>query len=140
MKFNVYAYGQSAADTVDNNKQCSSTKFGADSGPINDQPDKRSLKPRTARMTDKLITSTWHAHTAAHLCGHAKSWGPDFVGSDGYFCDMETKTLSPLCSTKEVEGCVDVDAEGKKITKRTSVARRTVNTTHRSYKKVVQWE
>lgn len=141
MKFRVRAYGQEASDTVNNNQQCSATLFGGDSGPINAAPSKRSAKKeRKAWMKDILYSSNWHSHTGEHLCSHPNSYGPDFVGSDGYFCDMETKTLTPLCSTKDVDGCVEVDNDEKAVVKRSSIARRTVRTKHKAYKKITAFE
>ncbi|KAH6865748.1 hypothetical protein BKA58DRAFT_226621 [Alternaria rosae] len=41
------------------------------------------------------------------------SWGPDFVGPDGQFWSMSTKTLTPLCSFETIGSscCVDVDED-----------------------------
>lgn len=92
-------------------------------------------------MEDRLIVSpTYAGHEAEMLCSSATSWGPDFVGSDGKFCDMHSKTLSPLCSTEEVDGCVDIDTAEGVVKKRSTVARRSVSSVHKSYKKVSQWE
>lgn len=81
-----------------------------------------------------------HAGQAAQeLCESATSWGPDFVGSDGRFCDMDAKTLHPLCSCEDVDDCVEIDDEAKVVKKRSTVARRSVHTIHRSYSKVSKW-
>ena len=61
------------------------------------------------------------------------SYGPDAVGSDAYYCDMSTRELSPLCTSQDVEGCVNVDAPNNRITKRSSVAKRSANLVFRSY-------
>jgi len=89
-------------------------------------------------MENRLIISNHKEHTAANLCGSATSWGPDFVGSDKQFCDMGSKTLSPLCSEKDIDGCVNLDQAGAVITER-SVARRKVSTV-KSYSRVSVWE
>lgn len=93
-------------------------------------------------MKQYLIVSNRASQPAKDLCENPRSWGPDFVGYDG-FCDMATKTLSPLCSTADVDGCVDVDETGAeggaKIKRRTTVARRSVNSVHKSYKTVAKW-
>ena len=63
-------------------------------------------------MEQRLITSTFEEQTAEELCNSETSWGPDFVGSDGKFCDMGSKTLSPLCDIENIEGCVVVAKNG----------------------------
>lgn len=88
-------------------------------------------------MENRLIISHFSSHTAEHLCNSETSWGPDFVGTDGKFCDMATKTLIPLCSKEDVDGCVDLDQNGTVVTKR-SIARRTVPVT-KTYTKVSVW-
>ncbi|KAI5247358.1 hypothetical protein E4T42_06012 [Aureobasidium subglaciale] len=145
LKFTVRAYGEKASDTISQNKVCSASIFGADTGPINGQPEsiskKRSVKraPSTRRswMENRLIISSHAGHTAEHLCDSATSWGPDFVGADGQFCDMATKTLSPLCSKKDVDGCMDVSQDGTVVAKR-SIARRSVPIT-KAYAVVSVW-
>ena len=76
---------------------------------------------------------------AADLCNSATSWGPDFIGPDGQFCDMGSKTLIPLCSSQDVEGCVEVDEEGTNLVKRMNVARRSTSVVHKSYNKIQKW-
>ncbi|KAB8416321.1 hypothetical protein FH972_024841 [Carpinus fangiana] len=139
MKIHLRAYGEEAEDTIANNKACSSTIFSADAGPINDQPAKRSNKARKQWMQDKLIMSASANQTAEHLCSHPNSWGPDFIGTDGMFCDMEAKVLTPLCSTEVIDGCIEVDATALTVLKRSSVAKRSVAAIHREYKRIEQW-
>lgn len=91
-------------------------------------------------MQKKLITSNITSHKSSNLCNSATSWGPDFVGSDGYFCDMETKTLTPLCITENVDGCMEIDNSQKKVTKRSNVPRREVSTDLKSYEHVDNWD
>jgi len=92
-------------------------------------------------MHEHLIVSNWTSQTAPELCDSAMSWGLDFVESDGQFCDMATKTLTPLCSSETVgsSDCVDVDEEAVSVVKRTSVARRAAKVTHKSYNKIQKW-
>ena len=78
--------------------------------------------------------------TAESVCSSDTSYGPDFVGSDGMFCDMGTKTLTPLCLTEQVDGCLNVDSDGKLITKRSSVAKGLLETKRKSYTKISHWE
>ena len=83
--------------------------------------------------------SNFTSQPAEQLCNSATSWGPDFIGSDGRFCDMNTKTLSPLCSSEDIEGCVEVDENEGTLMKRMNVARRSANVVHKSYKKISKW-
>ncbi|KAB5576372.1 hypothetical protein GE09DRAFT_1266116 [Coniochaeta sp. 2T2.1] len=144
LKFRVLAYGSGIQETLDNNKVCDATIWGPDNGPINAAPSgKRSAsnKPRLPWMEEVLIVSNLSTrHTAESLCSSATSWGPDFVGIDGKFCDMATKTLSPLCSTANLDGCVNVDSGGKTVlTKRTAGPKRAVDVRHKSYARVKNW-
>jgi len=102
---------------------------------------KRSaIKARPQWMSDRLVVSNITQHSAKNLCNSATSWGPDFVSeSEGQFCDMNTKTLMPLCSKADIEGCVNVDSVEKRVTKRTMVAKRAVDLTQKSYKKTQLW-
>ena len=144
LKFNVGAYGINAGDTVNNKQGCSSTIFSTDSGPIADVPagktTKRDLQHRVrpAFTENRLVVSKISNQTADQLCSHPNSVGPDFIGSCGYFCDMATKTLSPLCSTLQQDGCIQVTTNGT-LTKRTSVARRSVDLVHKSYGTIDHW-
>ncbi|OTA02538.1 hypothetical protein A9Z42_0028970 [Trichoderma parareesei] len=100
---------------------------------------KRSAKSRRGWTEDRLIVSTISQHMAADLCNSATSWGPDFIGSDGMFCDMETKTMTPVCSLHDVDGCINVNVEDKTTSKRSAVAKRQVETKHKSYGTISQW-
>lgn len=104
------------------------------------RPGRRGAgRPRLAWMEERLIVSNITRHKAEGLCSSETSWGPDFVGTDGYFCDMGSKTLSPLCSTADVNGCVNIDEEGNRITKRSTVAKRSVEIAHKSYGTIKHW-
>lgn len=67
------------------------------------------------------------------------SHSSDVIGSDGYYCNMETRELHPLCSSIKVDGCVSVDIESGKVQKRISLGKRTANVHYRSYENVSVW-
>lgn len=90
-------------------------------------------------MTDNLIMSNFTSQPATELCTSDTSWGPDFIGPDGNFCDMDSKTLTPLCSAQDVDGCIEVDETQNTLVKRMSVARRSANVVHKSYGKISKW-
>lgn len=83
--------------------------------------------------------SNYTSQSAAEVCNSPTSWGPDFVGSDGLFCDMGSKTLTPLCAANEVDGCVVIDEQAKKLIRRVSVAKRAADITRKSYKNIQHW-
>ncbi|KAK5173155.1 uncharacterized protein LTR77_003277 [Saxophila tyrrhenica] len=123
MKFTVRAYGELSKKTLSQNEGCSATIFGTDNGPINgipatpaskrsNRPAKRAQPNRLAWIKKRLVKSQYPEQTAEQLCNSKTSFGPDFVGSDGKFCDMETKALSPLCSNEDVDGCVVAHQNG----------------------------
>jgi hypothetical protein len=91
---------------------------------------------RAAWMDKRLLVSNYANDNATELCEHEMSYGPDAVGSDGYFCDMATRELHPLCSFRDIHGCVNVDVENNKITKRSTVAKRSMDLDYRSYDKL----
>ncbi|KAI4909306.1 hypothetical protein J4E90_008003 [Alternaria incomplexa] len=131
LKFSLGAYGKDVTSIGD--KEVVITNAA--------KPAKRSIPKRPMWMHEHLIVSNWTSQTAPELCDSAMSWGLDFVESDGQFCDMATKTLTPLCSSETVgsSDCVDVDEEAVSVVKRTSVARRAAKVTHKSYKKIQKW-
>ncbi|UKZ79874.1 hypothetical protein TrVFT333_007637 [Trichoderma virens FT-333] len=139
MKFSILAYGKNVAQTILNRKQCDYTLWGPDIGPIAGKPGKRLDTPRKDWMENRLVVSEIPQHKAADFCNSTTSWGPDFVGSDGMFCDMHNKTLTSICSCHDTDGCIDVDVDEKTITKRFTVAKRQVVEKHKSYGKVSQW-
>ena len=146
LKFTSEAYGTNVQDTNNNGLDCSATIFTKNTGPISDAPNSKSSKReagafrvRPTSTEDRLIISKNAGHTAQHLCNHPTSLGPDFVGADEYFCDMSTKALSPLCSTEQQDGCVNVSAN-RTITMRSSVARRSVDFVHTTYGSITYWD
>ncbi|KAJ4007426.1 hypothetical protein NW752_007593 [Fusarium irregulare] len=140
MKFYTAAYGESANDTVDNKDACDYTLWSEDDAPISGAPEKRANRPRRPWMENKLIVSNWKQHKAEDLCSSETSWGPDFIGTDGQFCDMGTKKLTPLCSTKDVDGCIMIDDDNKTLTRRSRVAKRETHIAHKTYKAIDHWE
>jgi len=91
-------------------------------------------------MEEVLVVSpNITSHKAADLCNSITSWGPDFVGSDGNYCDMGTHTLFPLCSTADVDGCVNIDTNSNAVTRRSVGPKRAVNHSHKEYKKIKHW-
>ncbi|KFZ03596.1 hypothetical protein V502_10809 [Pseudogymnoascus sp. VKM F-4520 (FW-2644)] len=141
LKFRTVAYGKDVQGTIDNNKGCDATLWGSSNAPINSAPSrKRSFRPRQAWMEGVLVVSpTIESHKAADLCNSNTSWGPDFVGSDGKFCDMDTHTLVPLCSTEDVDGCVNIDTTANAVTRRSVGPKRAVDHPHKKYTKINQW-
>src|SRR5690348_3243127 len=101
-----------------------------------DQPGKRSALGRPEWMKASLVMSNHTSQPAEELCGSATSWRPDFIGPDGQFCDMDSKTLTPLCSVHDVDGCMEVDESKSTLTKRMNVARRASGVVHKTYKKI----
>ncbi|SMQ44895.1 unnamed protein product [Zymoseptoria tritici ST99CH_3D7] len=148
MKFKASDYGDLANQTLAEGRECDATIFAREGGPIAGKPQKRDLPPRPQSIADELVVSNLPGQTAEELCSSETSWGQDFVGVDGKYCDMETKTLYTLCSTEEVDDCVemssllDADAGSEEpgaameVVKRTSVAKRSVTLPLKSYKKV----
>lgn len=69
-----------------------------------------SLKGRSVKE-NRLVVSNSETFSAKDLCKDEHSWGPDFVSlSDGFFCDMATKTVKPLCAEGVEEDCFQLDA------------------------------
>ncbi|KAI4690666.1 uncharacterized protein J4E88_002138 [Alternaria novae-zelandiae] len=140
LKFDVTAYGENVNETADANAGCDYTIYGEDNGPLAGKPGaKRSTPERSQWMTEALVVSHIASHSAKGLCDSATSLGPDFVDIHGNFCDMGSKTLTPLCSSQYVDGCVELDEDEKAVVKRMSVAKRTASVKHKSYKKISKW-
>ncbi|CAK1365144.1 hypothetical protein CB0940_08758 [Cercospora beticola] len=137
MKFRTRAYGENAGDTISNNHACQSTIYGVDNTPVEGTPAKRDVSIRPQWMTEQLIISSIEQHSAKELCESATSWGPDFVDSKGQYCDMGTKTLTPLCSAEQIEGCLTID--GNALKKRSSVGKREVHLAKKTYERVMHW-
>lgn len=85
---------------------CAGTLWSEEYDPIPEIPEKRSIpaerninKKRPAAHDGTLIVSSFEKSSAASLCRHGNSMGPDFVAlKENSFCDMDKKELYPLCS------------------------------------------
>lgn len=83
-------------------------------------PRKRTHPKRSAteakfafeqQWRDKVVVDDVSSHNARALCESDTSAGPSFVNpEDGYFCDMRTKKIHPVCKEKDGKFvCFDVD-------------------------------
>lgn len=83
-------------------------------------PLKRSRARRSAaeaklafeqKFRDKLVVDDVPSHNAHALCESANSAGPSFVNLEhGYFCDMQTKTIHPVCKEQNDKSvCFDME-------------------------------
>lgn len=84
-------------------------------------PPRKRTKPRRSaaeaklafeeQWRDKVVVDDIPSHTAHALCEAAGSAGPSFVNpEDGYFCDMETKEIYPVCKVQKGEHiCFDLE-------------------------------
>ncbi|KAL2285018.1 hypothetical protein FJTKL_08546 [Diaporthe vaccinii] len=63
------------------------------------------------KYRDKLVIDDVPSHNAHALCESAGSTGPSFVNPEhGYFCDMQTKTIHPVCKGKNgTSVCFDTE-------------------------------
>lgn len=67
---------------------------------------------------DVLIIDDVPAHTAHSLCQSPNSAGPNFLNEEeGYYCDMHSKTLHPVCTKKEEQDKVCFDTEQNELGK-----------------------
>lgn len=96
--------------------------------------------PRYPWMDTELIVSEnqWD-HNATELCNDKMSYGPDFIGSDGYWCDMDKRQVLPICKFHQVEGCIELDFDSNALKKRSTVARRNLLSHHKSYESITNW-
>lgn len=61
---------------------------------------------------DILIIDDAPAHTAHSLCQSPNSAGPSFLNEEeGYYCDMHSKTLHPVCKKEKEQDKVCFDTE-----------------------------
>lgn len=56
---------------------------------------------------------------------------------EGLFCDMETKTLHPLCGEDKKTGCFDLEAGKMQLRRRDGVKMRPRSPAVKQYKKIV---
>jgi len=95
----------------------------------------------TSGTMTQLVVSDFSDHSAATLCKHDKSRGPDFVSmAENLFCDMEARALYPLCSASKKSECFALDKDQKKISKRGNDESGANDALHRDYHKVTHWQ
>ena len=88
----------------------------------------------------QIVESKIHTHTATSLCESKTSRGPDFVSlTEGKFCDMETKTLWPVCKDKVDDDCFDNDTHIMRGVKKLGKTAGRRMTWARNYAKVTIW-
>ncbi len=95
----------------------------------------RNAGRRRVGADTRLVVSSHASHTATELCQSETSRGPDFISLiDGYFCDMETHEILPLCNsaTNNSTECYYLDETAK--VKRNGAQRR------KSYTKILKWD
>ncbi|KAK2608146.1 hypothetical protein N8I77_006774 [Diaporthe amygdali] len=63
------------------------------------------------KWSNVLVVDDLPAHSAHTLCESSSSAGPSFVNEeDGYFCDMETRTVYPVCKQQShTDVCFDTE-------------------------------
>lgn len=103
--------------------------------------DSGSRFRRAEWMAEELIVSQdYQEHRAKELCEDPMSLGPDFIGVDGYFCDMQTRELTPLCESHPINGCLEINHQDKNLVKRRSLGKRDLDVTHKEYLRVEVWD
>jgi hypothetical protein len=141
MKINMekYLIGDEKMDEdVQAEDWCQYTVFSEEKEP--QAKKKRSLKPH-----NRLVVSSNARHSAVELCESQTSWGPDFVSSEeGIFCDMDTHTTWPLCTSDcDTSDCVNMDVEKRSIVRRGLYKPRDVETPpgpgSYKYEKIHHW-
>lgn len=76
------------------------------------QDDGARRRKRADMHRDRLVVTPYKKHSVIELCNSETSWGPDEVSlNERMFCDMDTKTLYPLCEDQTTMNCFDLDAE-----------------------------
>lgn len=98
-------------------------------------------RPRSARSASELIVNSRPQQSAIRLCRSPTSRGSDFASTDeGIFCDMETKTLYPLCSGEIQAGCFDLQADELQLRKRDGPGLFSRDTPVKKYKSISYWD
>jgi len=157
MKINFETYDVTG-DTIDGNSTtdyCSGTIFSQSSDIMyNDLPakSKRGLhsnslrsapmtpqaRKRSQAMREKLVVSSISAHSAKKMCASSTSYGPDFVSeAEGVYCDMDTHTSYPLCSSTITTGCFDLANDELIATKKYAIRGRV--TAAKKHKTIDHW-
>lgn len=91
-------------------------------------------------MEGQIIISEHWNHNATSLCHDEMGYGPDFIGSDGYMCDMDKREVVPVCSFHEADGCVEVDTNTKALIKRSNLMKRGEDTEYKNYEHIALWK
>jgi hypothetical protein len=109
-------------------------------------PTKKETKvkrrPHRRGISDRLIITAKQVHSARELCESETSYGPDTVSTvEGLFCDMETKTLYPVCEegTNNNDICFDVDSKHLRLSNGEKV-RQGRATIPKEYNTVSNWK
>ncbi|KAK3719962.1 hypothetical protein LTR37_004085 [Vermiconidia calcicola] len=166
MKIDIFAYGgKTGAHSQD--YYCGATIFSwLHADPIEERPSegyccpacltckenqvKRSLaadeiqplrrpRNRNQRSAERLIVNSRPQQSAIALCNSPTSRGSDFASTnEGLFCDMETKTLYPICSAETTELCFDLEARHPYLREAGKVRRRSA--VSRKYNKISHWD
>ncbi|KAF3481754.1 uncharacterized protein GIQ15_04513 [Arthroderma uncinatum] len=112
-------------------------------GEVTELKERAEKEPRNACFNNDIIISD--SMSAKQLCEHPNSRGPDFVSkSEGYYCDMCTHELFPLCrkspAAKYPKGCFDLAS--KKIRHVGDIAARgnSMIIPDKNYQNIRNWE
>lgn len=166
MKINMWAYAGQGNTTMDIDYYCGSTIFSNDmndpipgrtprgpqeidsqlvldtGGPnvarsTNPDGNPTGIRKRSQKSANELVVNSRPYQSAVKLCNSPTSRGSDFVSVDeGLFCDMETKTLHPLCSADNRIGCFDLEADKMQLRRRDGVKMRSRSPSTKQYKKI----
>ncbi|KAG8165942.1 hypothetical protein KVR01_004494 [Diaporthe batatas] len=63
------------------------------------------------KYSNMLVINDLDEHRAHDLCGSTSSAGPNFLNpKDGFFCEMQTKTVYPVCTAQNhTSACFDTE-------------------------------
>lgn len=166
MKINLASYANMNATNgtflTDVDLVCGSTIFtwdmddpiagGTPRGPYFDEEDRLHLdtralqtrstyskkaRPQSAKMAERLWVNSRPLQSAVALCDSPSSRGSDFLSVDeGLFCDMDTKTLYPLCTSNNTLGCFDLEADKLQLRRRGGAKLQQRSKSVKQYKKI----
>ena len=92
-------------------------------------------------LNGTIIRSNSSSHSAEMICKSPGSFSPDFVSyHEQLFCDMTTRQLWPLCSTKTTVQCFNTQSNSLELHSAIGGISNIVNTTGKSYTSVADWE
>ncbi|KAK3312947.1 hypothetical protein B0H66DRAFT_631837 [Apodospora peruviana] len=109
----------------------------------NEQDKGKNRKNKNWKMPGHLIVTPHASHNVQAVCKSRSSMGPDIVNpKEGWYCDMETKTLWEVCKTSKQGACFDVDTNrmrmGKGNSRRDEKSGRVIP--RKEYTTVKQWK